>query len=271
MAIIFTHYSTDTWQSHAKKKPHRWCHERKKIYHNYGNAVTITSNLWIAQLIIYTSSIYIHQSHFRHIMDKHNIHRLIYCLFLPSFLYSESKPWGQIKYVDAMLYRMFDAQLCLHPTLRRKCSAPITRNETCALLGCYAASGGNFLLDFGRICQNLWPLKTELTSSPEISVRNYHYSLRNKPEERSSHLLSGGSLRSRIMRLFIRSLSSECCRLFLLCCIICSMLNYCFGLRAYLTQNSQLSLRKLLDWLHPDVLLIQFIELNTTGFRLAHQ
>jgi hypothetical protein len=25
------------------------------------------------------------------------------------------------------------------------------------------------------------------------------------------------------------------------------------------------------DWLHPDVLLIQFIELNTTGFRLAHQ
>jgi hypothetical protein len=25
------------------------------------------------------------------------------------------------------------------------------------------------------------------------------------------------------------------------------------------------------DWLHPDVLLIKFIELNTTGSRLAHQ
>jgi hypothetical protein len=26
-----------------------------------------------------------------------------------------------------------------------------------------------------------------------------------------------------------------------------------------------------LDWLHPDVLAIQFIGLNNTGFRLAHQ
>jgi hypothetical protein len=31
---------------------------------------------------------------------------------------------------------------------------------------------------------------------PETSVRNYHYSLRNNPEERSSHLLRGGSLMS---------------------------------------------------------------------------
>ena len=31
----------------------------------------------------------------------------------------------------------------------------------------------------------------------EISVRNYHYSLRNDPEERSSQLLRGGSLKSR--------------------------------------------------------------------------
>ena len=29
---------------------------------------------------------------------------------------------------------------------------------------------------------------------PETSVRNYHYSLRNNPEERSSHLLRRGSL-----------------------------------------------------------------------------
>jgi len=32
---------------------------------------------------------------------------------------------------------------------------------------------------------------------PETSVRNYHYTLRNNPEERSSHLLRGGSLKSR--------------------------------------------------------------------------
>ena len=32
--------------------------------------------------------------------------------------------------------------------------------------------------------------------SPETSVRNYHYSLRNDPEERSSRLLRGGSLKS---------------------------------------------------------------------------
>ena len=31
----------------------------------------------------------------------------------------------------------------------------------------------------------------------ETSVRNYHYSLRNNPEERSSKLLRDGSLKSR--------------------------------------------------------------------------
>ena len=37
-----------------------------------------------------------------------------------------------------------------------------------------------------------------LINCPETSVRNYHCSLRNDPEERSSHLLSDGSLKSRI-------------------------------------------------------------------------
>ena len=31
----------------------------------------------------------------------------------------------------------------------------------------------------------------------ETSVRNYHYSLHNNPEERSSHVLRGGNLKSR--------------------------------------------------------------------------
>ena len=33
---------------------------------------------------------------------------------------------------------------------------------------------------------------------PETSLRDYHYSLRNNPEGCSSHLLGGGSLKSRI-------------------------------------------------------------------------
>jgi len=38
----------------------------------------------------------------------------------------------------------------------------------------------------------------ELIDCPETSVRNYHYLLRNSSEERSSHQLRGGSLKSRI-------------------------------------------------------------------------
>ena len=36
----------------------------------------------------------------------------------------------------------------------------------------------------------------------ETSVRNYRYSLRNCPEERSSHLLRSGSLKSRVVVFF---------------------------------------------------------------------
>ena len=43
------------------------------------------------------------------------------------------------------------------------------------------------------------------TGSPETMVRNYHYSLRNYPEERRFHLFRGGSLKSRrIRKLFER-------------------------------------------------------------------
>ena len=34
------------------------------------------------------------------------------------------------------------------------------------------------------------------TGCPETSVRNYHYAVSNNPEERSSHLFRGGSLKS---------------------------------------------------------------------------
>jgi hypothetical protein len=35
---------------------------------------------------------------------------------------------------------------------------------------------------------------------PETSARRHHYSLHNNPEERSAHLLRGGSLKSRIVK-----------------------------------------------------------------------
>jgi len=42
------------------------------------------------------------------------------------------------------------------------------------------------------------PLKMGPIGCPETSVKNYHYMLRNNPEERISHLLRGGSLKSRL-------------------------------------------------------------------------
>jgi len=51
--------------------------------------------------------------------------------------------------------------------------------------------GSRFLLDS-------LPLKMGPTGCPETSVRSCHYSLRNNPEERSSHMLHGRSLKSRI-------------------------------------------------------------------------
>jgi len=45
----------------------------------------------------------------------------------------------------------------------------------------------------------------------ETSVRNYHNSLRNTPEERSSRLLRGGSLQSRTHAV-VNSCADVCCR-----------------------------------------------------------
>jgi len=43
---------------------------------------------------------------------------------------------------------------------------------------------------------NSWPLKIGQVGCPITLVWNYHYSLHNNPEECSSHLLCGGSLKS---------------------------------------------------------------------------
>jgi hypothetical protein len=62
-------------------------------------------------------------------------------------------------------------------------------DENCPLEGYCAASSDNFLATFRD--------KTEggTEGCPETLVRNYHYPLRNNPEEHSFHLLRGGSLK----------------------------------------------------------------------------
>jgi hypothetical protein len=75
----------------------------------------------------------------------------------------------------------------------------------CVVLGHYEASSGNFLQTFrdnisvqsSRVQDtDSRPLKMGLIGWPETSVINYHYTLRNDPEESSYLLLRGGSLKS---------------------------------------------------------------------------
>jgi len=70
------------------------------------------------------------------------------------------------------------------------------------LLGYYAASGGKGVFR-GQVSKDSRPLKKGSKGCPETSVTDYHYSLRNNPEELSSHLLHGGSLKSRNVLLVI--------------------------------------------------------------------
>ena len=58
--------------------------------------------------------------------------------------------------------------------------------ENCALLGYYAACSGNSLPTFrDNSSRILDPGRLDTLGCPETSVRNYHYTLRNSPEERS--------------------------------------------------------------------------------------
>ena len=62
-------------------------------------------------------------------------------------------------------------------------------DENCALLGYYLASSGNFLPMFRdnqsapSVCVKTLNLKMGPISYSEMSVRKYHYSLRNNPED----------------------------------------------------------------------------------------
>jgi hypothetical protein len=63
--------------------------------------------------------------------------------------------------------------------------------ENCTPFGYYAASSGNSCQRFGTTYRSHFQ-----GGFPERLARNHHYSLRNNPEERSSHLLGGGSLKA---------------------------------------------------------------------------
>jgi len=71
--------------------------------------------------------------------------------------------------------------------------------ENCSLLGYYVASNSDFLPTFrdNQTVPSSGSLKMGPLGCPQLSVGNYHYSLRNNPEERSSHLFLGGNLKSR--------------------------------------------------------------------------
>jgi hypothetical protein len=78
-------------------------------------------------------------------------------------------------------------------------------SEPFALLGFYAVSAGSWLPTFWDnlsvpysrkkpLFLDFWPLKIVPISSPETSVTNYRYTLRNIPEDRRPQLHSGRSL-----------------------------------------------------------------------------
>jgi len=68
-------------------------------------------------------------------------------------------------------------------------------HENCALLGYYGARSGNFLPKFR---DNLSVPSSRIKNPKRNSVRNCHFSRSNNSDERSSHLLRGGSLKSHV-------------------------------------------------------------------------
>jgi hypothetical protein len=86
---------------------------------------------------------------------------------------------------------------------------PLNRNyiENRILLDCNITTSGNSLLMigddlWGPSSRDSWPSTMELIGCPETSARNYHYMLRNNPEECSSHLVRGGGQKSQKLHLF---------------------------------------------------------------------
>jgi hypothetical protein len=61
------------------------------------------------------------------------------------------------------------------------------KDKNCAIMGYYEANSSNSLPTFqDNLLFGFLILEDGNENCPETSARNYHYSLRNKPEERSS-------------------------------------------------------------------------------------
>jgi hypothetical protein len=64
----------------------------------------------------------------------------------------------------------------------------------------------NLTVPFSRVKKpiilDVWTLKMGPIDCPKTSVAIYGYSLPNNPEERSSHLLRGGSIKSHIVHFY---------------------------------------------------------------------
>jgi hypothetical protein len=93
-----------------------------------------------------------------------------------------------------------------YPTLATNTVSFTDKIKNCTLLGSYAKVVVIPYRRFGTTYpvptawdKNPWPFSMGPINYLETSVRNYHYSLRNSQEERSSHLLRGGNLKSRIL------------------------------------------------------------------------
>jgi hypothetical protein len=82
-------------------------------------------------------------------------------------------------------------------------------------------------------CQNLLVPSPRFIACPEISVRNYRYSLRNSTEERCSHLLHSGNLKSR------ERLTCFCClNQTSVPCLISQHASHCYRVRRLRSQIS---------------------------------
>ena len=65
-----------------------------------------------------------------------------------------------------------------------------------------------------------WPLKMGPIGCPETSVRKCHHTMRHSPEERSSHVVRGGSLKSRITSLVLNETH----------CVYCAVRTECLNI-----------------------------------------
>jgi len=102
--------------------------------------------------------------------------------------------WVVTHRIVVIYYRRFGTTCRSHT----KSSKAFRDNLSIPSSGCEDGIDGLFRNASKKLSLLAATLRIEPISCPETSVINYHYSLRNNTEERSSQLLGGGSLKLRI-------------------------------------------------------------------------